>query len=144
MHLLPDSMIQLAKEAAVQRADSNRDIVAAYLIGSLLDKDPFLGGSADIDLVFVHAQDTKARRELLSLTPEIHLDIKHNSRREYVRPRELRIHPWLGPEMYDPLLLVRERALFQIRPGWPAGQISRSGEHHPARPPQRRTCPPDV
>ena len=123
MHLMLESMIQIAKEAAVQRADSNRDIVAAYLTGSLLDngsciasyhKDPFLGGAADIDLVLVHAQEPKARREIVSLTPEIHLDIKHNPRREYSHPRELRVHPWLGPEMYDPLLLYESEHFFQF------------------------------
>ena len=114
MRLMLESMIQIAKEAAIQRAESNGDIVAAYLTGSLLDNDPFLGGSADIDLVFVHAQETRLRREIVSLTPEIHLDIKHNPRREYNHPRELRIHPWLGPEMYDPLLLYETEHFFKF------------------------------
>ncbi len=114
MRLMLESMIQIAKEAALQRADSNRDIVAAYLTGSVLDKDPFLGDTADIDLVLVHAQEPKARREIVSLSPEIHLDIKHNPRREYSHPRELRVHPWLGPEMYDPLLLYETGHFFQF------------------------------
>jgi len=114
MHLLLESMIQIAKEAAVQRADSNHDIVAAYLTGSVLDRDPFLGDTADIDLVLVHAQEPKIRREIVSLTPEIHLDIKHNPRREYAHPRQLRIHPWLGPEMYDPLMLYESEHFFQF------------------------------
>jgi len=108
------SMIQIAREAALQRADSNQDIVAAYLTGSVLDKDPFLGDTADIDLVLVHAQEPKARREIVSLSPEIHLDIKHNPRREYSHPRQLRVHPWLGPEMYDPLLLYESENFFQF------------------------------
>ena len=108
------SMIQIAREAALQRADSNQDIVAAYLTGSVLVKDPFLGDTADIDLVLVHAQEPKARREIVSLSPEIHLDIKHNPRREYSHPRELRVHPWLGPEMYDPLLLYETEHFFQF------------------------------
>jgi len=114
MHLLLESMIQIAKEAAVQRADSNHDIVAAYLTGSVLDRDPFLGDTADIDLVLVHAQEPKVRREIVSLAPEIHLDIKHNPRREYAHPRQLRIHPWLGPEMYDPLMLYESEHFFQF------------------------------
>ncbi len=75
MHLMLESMIQIAKEAALQSTASNGDIVTVYLTGSLLDNDPFLGGSADIDLVFVHAQEASVRREIVSLTPEIHLDI---------------------------------------------------------------------
>ncbi|MDI6768144.1 MAG: hypothetical protein QMD04_00540 [Anaerolineales bacterium] len=109
-----ESMILIAKEAALQRAKSNSDILAAYLTGSLLDNDPFLGGSADIDLVFAHAQEPTVRREILSLTPEIHLDIKHNPRREYNPPRELRLHPWLGPEAYDPLLIYESGHFFQF------------------------------
>jgi predicted nucleotidyltransferase len=114
MHLMPASMIQLAREAAVQRARADSGILAAYLTGSVLDGDPFIGDTADIDLVFVHAQEPKARREIISLSPEIHLDIKHNPRREYSRPRELRLHPWLGPEMYDPLLLYERDHFFQF------------------------------
>ena len=114
MHLLLESMIQIAKEAAVQRADSNHDIVAAYLTGSVLDRDPFLGDTADIDLVLVHAQEPKVRREIVSLAPEIHLDIKHNPRREYAHPRQLRLHPWLGPEIYDPLMLYESEHFFQF------------------------------
>ena len=114
MRLMLESMIQIAREAALQRADSEHDIVAAYLTGSVLDKDPFLGDTADIDLVLVHAQEPKARREIVSLSPEIHLDIKHNPRREYSHPRELRVHPWLGPEMYAPLLLYETEHFFQF------------------------------
>jgi len=114
MRLMLESMIQIAREAALQRAHSDGDIVAAYLTGSVLDKDPFLGEAADIDLVLVHAQEPKSRREIVSLSPEIHLDIKHNPRREYSRPRELRVHPWLGPEMYDPLLLYESEHFFQF------------------------------
>jgi len=114
MRLMLESMIQVAREAAIHRADTDRDIVAAYLTGSVLDRDPFLGDTADIDLVLIHAQEPKARREIVSLAPEIHLDIKHNPRREYSRPRELRLHPWLGPEMYDPLLLYERDHFFQF------------------------------
>jgi len=114
MRLMLESMIQIAREAALQRADSNHDIVAAYLTGSVLDKDPFLGDTADIDLVLVHTQEPKDRREIVSLSPEIHLDIKHNPRREYSHPRELRVHPWLGPEMYDPLPLCETKHFFQF------------------------------
>jgi len=114
MRLMLETMIQIAREAALQRANSNHDIVAAYLTGSVLDKDPFLGDTADIDLVLVHAQEPKARREIVSLSPEIHLDIKHNPRREYSHPRELRVHPWLGPEMYDPLLLYENEHFFHF------------------------------
>jgi predicted nucleotidyltransferase len=114
MRLMPESMIQLAREAAIQRARTEGDILAAYLTGSVLDKDPFLGNSADIDLVLIHAGEPKSRREIIAISPDIHLDIKHNPRREYNRPRDLRVHPWLGPEVYNPLLLYDSDHFFQF------------------------------
>ncbi|MCJ7584039.1 MAG: hypothetical protein MUO30_04645 [Anaerolineales bacterium] len=144
MRLMLETMIQIAREVALQRANSNHNIVAAYMTGSVLDKDPFLGDTADIDLVLVHAQEPKARREIVSLSPEIHLDIKHNPRREYSHPRELRVHPWLGPEMYDPLLLYENEHFFHFVQAGLRDKFSRAGEHPPARPPQRQTRPPDV
>jgi hypothetical protein len=79
--------------------------VAVYLTGSLLKDEPLLGNSTDIDLVFVHPFIPSVRREIIPLTPDVHLDIKYNPRSEYEHPRQLRLHPWLGPEMYDPLRL---------------------------------------
>ncbi len=56
MRVTRESLIRIAKENAQERAFNDRDIVAAYLTGSLVsDTDPMLGGTADIDLVFVHA-----------------------------------------------------------------------------------------
>jgi len=114
MRLMPASMIQLAREAATQRARTGGDILAAYLTGSLLENDPFLGETADIDLVLVHNGEPKNRREIVAISPDIHLDIKHNPRGEYSQPRELRIHPWLGPEAYDPLILYEQDHFFQF------------------------------
>ncbi|MEW6444986.1 MAG: hypothetical protein AB1479_02980, partial [Pseudomonadota bacterium] len=56
MRVTRDTLIRIAKETAQERAFNDRDIVAAYLTGSLVDQpDPMLGGAADIDLIFVHA-----------------------------------------------------------------------------------------
>ena len=88
--------------------------MAAYLTGSLRTSDPFMGNATDVDIVFVHAGEPKIRREIIPLTPEIHLDIFHNPRRHYEKPKELRIHPWLGPELYDPLPLYVTRHFFEF------------------------------
>jgi hypothetical protein len=83
-------------------------LLSAYLHGSLLDGDPFLGGAADIDLVFVHNEPALVDREIQRMSDDVHLDIAHHDRVDYRNPRELRMHPWLGPtifrarSLYDP------------------------------------------
>jgi hypothetical protein len=99
------NLLRIAKETALKSVLSDPGLVAAYLTGSLRSDNPFLGNATDIDIVFVHVTEPKIHREIIPLTPEIHLDIIHNPRSLYDRPKELRVHPWLGPELYDPLLL---------------------------------------
>jgi len=114
MRITRETLIRIAKETAQKRALSDPGLVAAYLTGSLRTENPFLGNSTDIDIVFVHAGQPKVRREILPLTPEIHLDITHNPRSEYDKPKELRVHPWLGPELYDPLPLYGTQHFFEF------------------------------
>jgi hypothetical protein len=114
MRITRETLIRIAKETAQKRALSDPGLVAAYLTGSLRSENPFLGHSTDIDIVLVHAGKTKIRREILPLTPEIHLDVIHNPRSEYEKPKELRTHPWLGPELYDPLPLYVTQHFFEF------------------------------
>ena len=114
MRITRETLIRIAKETAQKRALADPGLVAAYLTGSLLSENPFLGSSTDIDIVLVHAGQPKVRREILPVTPEIHLDIVHNPRSEYKKPKELRIHPWLGPELYDPLPLYGTQHFFEF------------------------------
>jgi hypothetical protein len=114
MRINRETLIRIAKETAQKRALADPGLVAAYLTGSLRSENPFLGNCTDIDIVLVHAGLPKTRREILPLTPEIHLDIVHNPRSEYEKPKELRIHPWLGPELYDPLPLYGTQHFFEF------------------------------
>jgi len=114
MRVTRETLIRIAKETAQKRALSDPGLVAAYLTGSLLNENPFLGGSTDIDIVLVHAGKTPIPREIVPITPEVHLDIIHNPRSEYDKPKELRIHPWLGPELYDPLPLYVTQHFFEF------------------------------
>ena len=98
MYITRASLIRVARETVQKNTLSDPGLVAAYLTGSLRTDNPFLGNATDIDIVFVHAGEPKIHREILALTPEIHLDIVHNPRSLYDKPKELRIHPWLGPE----------------------------------------------
>jgi len=124
MRVTRESLIRIAKETAQERAFNDRDIIAAYLTGSLVssETDPMLGGTADIDIIFVHAGEPKHRREFVNLTPDFHLDISHRAKTEFKRPRDLRLDPWLGWEMYDPMLLYEREKFFEfIQAGLRAG-----------------------
>ncbi len=124
MRVTRESLIRIAKETAQERAFNDRGIIAAYLTGSLVssETDPMLGGTTDIDIIFVHAEEPKHRREFVKLTPDFHLDISHRAKSEFKRPRELRLDPWLGWEMYDPMLLYEREKFFEfIQAGLRAG-----------------------
>ncbi len=123
MRVTRESLIRIAKENAQERAFNDRTIVAAYLTGSLVsDSDPIFGGAADIDLVFVHNQRPGIMREIVKLTPDFHLDILHRSKDEFKSPRELRLDPTLGYEMYDPMLLYQREKFFEfVQAGLRAG-----------------------
>jgi hypothetical protein len=114
MRLTRETLVTIARETVEKRIHSGAGLVAAYLTGSLLTENPFLGTATDIDLVFVHGKEPRVRREIVAITPEVHLDIRHNTRVEYDRPRELRIHPWMGPEMYDPMPLYVTQHFFEF------------------------------
>jgi hypothetical protein len=100
MRITPELLNKVARDTVSQRTRSNRDIIAVYLIGSLLSKEPLLGGTTDIDLVFIHNADIENQREIIRLTEEVHLDIAHHPRQLYHQTRELRLHPWMGPNIY--------------------------------------------
>ncbi len=123
MRVTRESLIRIAKETAQERAFNNREIVAAYLTGSLASgADPMLGGTTDIDLIFVHAGKPGATREIVKLTPDFHLDIGHRAKSDFKSPRELRTDPLLGYEMYDPTLLFEREKFFEfVQAGLRAG-----------------------
>jgi len=114
MRVTRESLLRIAKETAQERAYNDADIVAAYLTGSLLNVEPMLGGTADIDIVLVHKNKPKQVREFVKLTPDFHLDISRRTKDEFKSPRELRGDPWLGYEMYDPMLLYEREKFFDF------------------------------
>jgi hypothetical protein len=114
MRITRETLIRVAKETVLKRANADPGLVIAYLTGSLRSENPFLGNSTDVDIVLVHAGKVKIRREILPLTPDVHLDIVHNPRSEYEKPKELRVHPWLGPELYDALPLYNTQHFFEF------------------------------
>jgi hypothetical protein len=123
MRVTRESLIRIAKETVQERAFNDRFLIAAYLTGSLAsDTEPMLGGTTDIDIIFIHADEPEHRREFVKLTPDFHLDIGHRAKAEFKRPRELRVDPWLGWEMYDPQLLFEREKFFEfVQAGLRAG-----------------------
>ncbi|GAB4497681.1 MAG: hypothetical protein OHK0052_09720 [Anaerolineales bacterium] len=100
MRITRETLLKIARDTVAQRRRDNRALVGVYLRGSLLGEQFLLGGTTDIDLVFIHEGQPPQAREIVRLTDAIHLDIEHHARREYTNPRELRVHPWLGPTLF--------------------------------------------
>lgn len=101
MRVTRQTLLKIAEDTVAQRIQNNRTLFAAYLTGAVVrESDPVFGGTADIDLVFLHEYEIPSAREIVRLTEDIHLDILHHTRREYSQVRELRIHPQMGPVIY--------------------------------------------
>jgi hypothetical protein len=94
-------LLKLANDTVEKSVSDDRTIMAIYLQGSLLSDAPLIGNTADIDLFFIHSDETTVEREIIRVSDEVHLDISHHSHRLYRQPRELRVHPWLGPAIYS-------------------------------------------
>ncbi len=93
-------LLRLAHDAVEKSVAEDRTIMAIYLQGSLLGESPLIGNTADIDLFFIHSDEVPVEREIVRISDEVHLDISHHSHQLYRQPRELRVHPWLGPAVY--------------------------------------------
>lgn len=108
MRINREILLKIAKDTVDRESRTHRDILSAYLIGSLLEPEPLLGGATDIDLVFVWNSAPPGERVIQPLTDQVHLDIAHHSRTLYRQARRLRQHPWLGQDiarakiLYDP------------------------------------------
>ncbi len=123
MRVTRESLVRLAKETAHERSYNDRSVIAAYLTGSLATGvDPMLGGTADIDLVLVHATPAPMSREILKLTPDFHIDLHHRAKADFKSTRELRTDPELGYEMYDPMFVWQREKFFEfVQAGLRAG-----------------------
>ena len=106
MRITRDILLKAARTVVQQRTLRDKHILCVYLTGSVIDDLPLLGGTADIDLIFVHDQPPPQPREIIRLTPDVHLDLAHHDQSIYNQPRELRIDPWIGSFLLkDPIVL---------------------------------------
>jgi hypothetical protein len=117
-----DKLIDLARAEAERRGQSE-DVISGYLIGSVADGEPLIDGTADIDLVLIHTYLPERARELLPLSENIHFDITHHHSDLYSNPPELRIHPWLGPSMCEPIFLYDPNHFFERAQAGVRGQF---------------------
>ena len=111
MQYTPEVLRQHAQVLVEKEVKKDRDILAAYLRGSLLYGSPLLGGVGDIDLVFVYHATPVTKRDIRILTPEICFDIEYHDQIHYRKPRELRQDPWYGPTLRDAVPLHDPRHL---------------------------------
>jgi hypothetical protein len=131
MRLTRAHLVEAARRQVERRAEDD-GLLAAYLIGSIVHDQAVLGGSADIDLVLIHDRQPEVPREIVGLSDDVHLDIAHHHRDQYAQPRLLRLDPWLGPAIYDPLPLHDPQHLFEWAQASARGQFLRA-DHRAAR-----------
>lgn len=105
MRVTPENLLDFTQKFVEKKVDTERSIIAAYLRGSLVYGSPLLGGAGDIDIVFIHSTPPEINREIKRLTHDIHYDIENHDQLLYKEPRQLRVHPWLGPSLYDAKIL---------------------------------------
>ena len=120
------TLIKIARDTAARRMAERPSLLSAYLIGSVAADEPLLGQATDIDLVLIDADPPPVEREVIRLTDQVALDIYHRSRDVYANPKSLRRHPWLGPELAEPIFLNDPRHFFELAQASARGQFYRA------------------
>ncbi|HUV15403.1 MAG TPA: hypothetical protein VMW28_02430 [Pelolinea sp.] len=96
MRITRDLLLTTAKETVKRYTFGSHDLVCAYITGSLVYKEPLIGGCTDIDLIYVHSIDAPIKREIIPVAEDFHLDIAHLQESIFSQPRSLRADPWVG------------------------------------------------
>ena len=108
MRITRDTLLKIAKDTAAQRIRVTRRVLCIYLTGSCLSEEPLLGGSGDIDLVMIQDSEPLIPREVIRLSEEVSLDIRHYAQESFLQPRHLRVEPWLGPILYNKPMVLHD------------------------------------
>lgn len=125
MRINRQTLLTLASDTVAQRSRKERNLLSAYLTGSLLGEDYLLGGTTDIDLVFIHLDESPVEREIVHVTDDVHLDIAHYSQKVFVTPRRLRLDPWLGHAIFSARLLHDSQHFMDFTQASVRGQFDR-------------------
>lgn len=115
MRITRDLLIKLAKEAVAQQTKNDRNINVAFLLGSVATMDdPLLGGTTDIDILFLCENEPSVTRQVIKLSNEVTLDLMYARQKDYEPPRKQRSDPWRGYVLYDPQPLYETRHFFEF------------------------------
>ena len=68
MKMTRDRLQNITQTFINKRLRSDHSIICIYLVGSMLKEDPFINGSADVDLVVVHDIPVENSREIISIS----------------------------------------------------------------------------
>ncbi|OGO37266.1 MAG: hypothetical protein A2W35_00280 [Chloroflexi bacterium RBG_16_57_11] len=126
MRITREMMLKVASDTVARQSRASRGLLAAYLCGSLLEEDYLLGGTGDIDLVYIYTAPVEAPREIISLTDEVHLDIAHYYQGDFRDTRSLREHAWLGPALITCRILYDPQHFMDFTQASVRGQFDRS------------------
>ena len=129
MRVSRELLIDLARREAERRGAEN-NVLSGYLIGSVARGDPQFGDSADIDLILIHKSSPPAEREMMRLSHQVHLDIAHHEQDLYLKPSALRVHPWLGPSLCEPIFLYDPEHFLEWAQAGARGQYYRADHTH--------------
>lgn len=124
MRITNSMLNKIARDTVSRRARSDRSLLAAYLSGSLVSGNPLLGGTADIDIFFIHDERVSPEREIQRMTDEVHLDIAHHGREDYQQARALRLHPWLSHSILNCRILYDPRHFLDFTQASVGGQFN--------------------
>ncbi len=127
MRINQNMLLKIANDAVAKYVDTDRTLLAIYLQGSLLGNSPLIGNTADIDLFLIHTDEVGVDREVVKISDEVHLDISHHSHVLYRQPREIRIHPWLGPAVYGCKIMYDPQHFVDFIQASVRGQFSNVG-----------------
>jgi len=106
MQITPELLRKYAETSVEELTRDDYSVLAVYLTGAMvIEENPFLGGTADIDLTFIHIDEPKVSREIQKINDDVHIDISHHSQRDYLDRLGLRTHPWMGPILSEAIAL---------------------------------------
>jgi len=118
------TLIRIARDTAQRRMTERPSLMSAYLTGSVAANEPLLGEATDIDLILID-EGVPPLREVIRLTDQVALDIQYRSASEYTHPKALRVHPWRGPELAEPIFLHDPKHFFELAQSSVRGQFHR-------------------
>lgn len=115
MKVTREKLIRLGENFLKQRSAKDRSIQCAYLTGSILDEDPFIHETTDMDIIMVHSGEMQAYREIAPVSGDVTLDIYHYPTGYFSNTRNLRVDPWLGSSLcFDPIVLFGKGHWFEF------------------------------